>query len=148
VFDLAYLPYIVLLLSVFGAAAGALGAAVFGWQTLAGTLCLMVATVACVAFGNTSVERLFKWVSVLLYATYALFLLIAIAKFGNQAAPHFALPADSTGSASVRLHIERNKSTGLSSAVAASSGPLTHLRRECVALRAAFIRTLVPECPA
>ncbi|MEA3108913.1 MAG: hypothetical protein QOI88_3518 [Gammaproteobacteria bacterium] len=142
VFDLAYLPYIVLLLSVFGAAAGALGAAVFGWQALAGTLCLMVATAVCVAFGNTSVERLFKWVSVLLYATYALFLLIAIAKFGNQVAPHFALPADSTGwavrgltyaayniiGAVVILPVTRHLTSGRDALIAgALAGPLAML---------------------
>lgn len=96
-FDFAYVPYIVLLLSVFGAAAGALGAAVLGWHPLAGTLCLMAATASCVAFGNTSVERVFKWVSVLLYTTYALFLILAIAKFGKQVPAHFAMQADSGG---------------------------------------------------
>ncbi|HVW67383.1 MAG TPA: hypothetical protein VHB68_00345, partial [Steroidobacteraceae bacterium] len=97
VFDFAYVPYIILLLSVFGAAAGALGAAVFGWHPIGGTLCLMVATAYCVAFGNTSVERVFKWVSVLLYATYALFLVLAVAKFGKQVPSHFAMTADSGG---------------------------------------------------
>ncbi len=97
VFDIAYVPYIILLLSVFGAAAGVLGAAVFGWPPIVGTLCLMAATASCVAFGNNSVERLFKWVSVLLYATYALFLVLALAKFGARVPPHFALPADPAG---------------------------------------------------
>jgi uncharacterized membrane protein YkvI len=96
-FDIAYLPYILLLLSVFGAAAGALGTAVFGWPSIAGTVCLMAATACCVAFGNESVERLFKWVSVLLYATYALFLVLAITKFGKQVPLHFAASANSEG---------------------------------------------------
>jgi uncharacterized membrane protein YkvI len=96
-FDLTYLPYIVLLLSVFGAAAGAIGHVVLGWPPLGGTICLMVATACCVAFGNASVERLFKWVSVLLYTTYGLFLVLALAKFGSSIAPHFALPANSEG---------------------------------------------------
>ena len=39
VFELAYLIFMVLILAVFGAAAGAIGNAVFGWPTLLGTLC-------------------------------------------------------------------------------------------------------------
>src|SRR4051794_3005987 len=48
-FDIAYFPYIILLLSVFGAAAGALGQSVFGWAPIVGTVCLMIATAYCVA---------------------------------------------------------------------------------------------------
>ena len=60
VFELAYLVFMVLILAVFGAAAGAIGQAVFGWPTLVGTLVLMLAIGAFTAFGNHSVERLFK----------------------------------------------------------------------------------------
>ncbi len=65
VFELAYLLFVVLILAVFGAAAGAIGAAVFGWPELIGTLALIIAIAAFTAFGNTSVERLFKWVTIL-----------------------------------------------------------------------------------
>src|SRR5580698_11432287 len=41
VFELAYFAFIIVVLAVFSAAAGALGAAVFGWPALYGTLCLM-----------------------------------------------------------------------------------------------------------
>ena len=58
-------------------AAGAIGAALFGWPSLVGTLCLGVAIAGFVTFGNTSVERLFKWVSIFLYATYGLFVVLA-----------------------------------------------------------------------
>ncbi len=63
VFELAYLVFMVLILAVFGAAAGAIGQAVFGWPTLVGTLVLMLAIGAFTAFGNHSVERLFKYVA-------------------------------------------------------------------------------------
>ena len=63
VFEAAYFLFVILILAVFGAAAGAIGQALFGWPPLAGTLCLMLGIAAFAAFGNTSVERLFKWVS-------------------------------------------------------------------------------------
>jgi uncharacterized membrane protein YkvI len=96
-FELSYFPYVVLILSVFGAAAGAVGAAVFGWPVLYGTLCLMAGIALFTMFGNASVERLFKWVSIFLYATYAVFLVLALAKFGGKIAPSFAAPAPTDG---------------------------------------------------
>lgn len=90
VFELAYVLFLVLLLAVFGAAAGTLGQAMFGWPLLAGTLLLMASIAAFAAFGNTAVERLFKWVSFLLYGVYALFLLLALSSFGDRIADSFA----------------------------------------------------------
>jgi uncharacterized membrane protein YkvI len=97
VFEFAYFAFIIVILAVFSAAAGALGAAVFGWPALYGTLCLMTGIVVFTTFGNTSVERLFKWVSLLLYATYAAFLLLALVKFGGQIPIGFSRPAASEG---------------------------------------------------
>jgi uncharacterized membrane protein YkvI len=96
-FEISYYPYVVLLLSVFGAAAGAVGQAVFGWSKLSGTLCLMAGIALFTMFGNASVERLFKWVSIFLYATYALFLVLALSRFGPSIASHFAASAASDG---------------------------------------------------
>jgi uncharacterized membrane protein YkvI len=96
-FELSYYPYIVLILSVFGAAAGAVGQAVLGWPTLYGTLCLAAGIALFTAFGNTSVERLFKWVSIFLYATYGVFLVLALTRFGHRIAAHFAMPATADG---------------------------------------------------
>ncbi|MDB5674570.1 MAG: hypothetical protein JWM65_1552, partial [Sphingomonas bacterium] len=67
VFEIAYLLFVVLILSVFGAAAGAIGAATLGLPPIIGTLALAVAIALFVTFGNASVERLFKYVSFLLY---------------------------------------------------------------------------------
>ncbi|MFT3762077.1 MAG: hypothetical protein QM761_05590 [Pseudoxanthomonas sp.] len=89
-FEIAYLLFLVLLLAVFGAAAGSLGEAMFGWPRLAGTLLLMAAIGAFAAFGNRSVEGLFKWVSFLLYGVYALFLALALTRFGDRIAASFA----------------------------------------------------------
>ena len=88
-FELSYFPYIVLILAVFGAAAGAVGAAIFGWPKLYGTLFLMAGIALFTMFGNTSVEMLFKWVSIFLYATYAVFLILALSRFGDKILPSF-----------------------------------------------------------
>jgi len=89
-FELSYFAYLVVILAVFGAAAGSLGESLFGWPDLYGTLCLMAGIALFATFGSASVEHLFKWVSVFLYATYAVFLLLALTKFGSSIAPQFA----------------------------------------------------------
>jgi uncharacterized membrane protein YkvI len=96
-FELSYFPYIVLILAVFGAAAGAVGAAVFSWPKLYGTVWLMAGIACFTMFGNSSVERLFKWVSIFLYAVYAVFLILALWRFGGKIAPSFADPAPIAG---------------------------------------------------
>ena len=96
-FELAYLVFMVLILAVFGAAAGEIFAAMSGWPTLVGTLLLMVAIGGFVAFGNDTVEALFKWVSVLLYGTYALFVVLVLARFGAPVVAALATPQPTTG---------------------------------------------------
>jgi uncharacterized membrane protein YkvI len=96
-FELSFFPYVVLLLAVFGAAAGAVGEAVFGWPKLYGTLWLVAGIAFFTTFGNASVERLFKWVSVFLYATYGIFLVLALAKFGDKVLPSFASSPPAAG---------------------------------------------------
>ena len=83
-FEFAYLLFVVLILAVYGAAAGAIGNAVFGAPIWAGTVALMVGIAGVVAFGNKAVERLFRDVSYLLYGVYALFIVLALAKFGDR----------------------------------------------------------------
>jgi len=97
VFEISYLLFVVLVLAVFGAAAGAIGAAVLGLPIFAGTLVLMVAIALATAFGNPSVERVFTWVSFLLYGVYALFLLLALSHFGARIASGFAAPVPARG---------------------------------------------------
>ena len=89
-FEIAYVLFVVLILAVFGAAAGAIGSATFGMAPILGTLALMVAIAIATAFGNRSVERVFTWVSVLLYAVYAAFVLFALSSFGGQISQSFA----------------------------------------------------------
>ncbi|HKN79101.1 MAG TPA: hypothetical protein VJW16_08040 [Lysobacter sp.] len=97
VFELAYLVFMVLILAVFGAAAGAIGEAVFGLPRLVGTVLLMVGIGAFTAYGNHAVERLFKWVSFFLYGVYVLFFLFVLTSFGDRALTQFATPVPTEG---------------------------------------------------
>jgi len=89
-FEAAYLIFVVLILAVFGAAAGAIGAATFGWPEWAGSLLLAVLIVAITARGTGVVEQMFKYVSILLYTVYGLFLILALASFGGLIGQGFA----------------------------------------------------------
>jgi uncharacterized membrane protein YkvI len=83
-FEITYLLLVLIILSVFGATTGAIGHALFDWPPLAGTVALLVSIAVLVAIGPGAVEPLFKYVSVLLYATYAIFLALSLSKFGSQ----------------------------------------------------------------
>jgi uncharacterized membrane protein YkvI len=97
VFEIAYVLFVILILAVFGAAAGALGEAVLGVPRFAGTLALMAAIALVVAYGNSSVERLFKYVSFLLYGVYVAFAILALTHFGDRIAAGFHTPAPASG---------------------------------------------------
>ena len=91
VYEITNILFTVLILAVFGAAAGAIGHVVFGWPALLGTLCLVAGIISFAAYGNASVERLFKWVSFFLYGVYALFIVLALTTFGDRVMANFAL---------------------------------------------------------
>lgn len=97
VFEAAYFLFVVLILAVFGAAAGAIGQAMFGWPLYIGTLCLLVAIAGFVAYGNTSVEGLFKWASIFLYSVYAIFVVLALTSFGERIVEKLALAVPTDG---------------------------------------------------
>jgi uncharacterized membrane protein YkvI len=97
VFDLVYAATVLIVLSVFGAAAGEIGHAVFGWPTLVGTLAWVCGIAIVTAFGNDSVERLFKVVTYFLYAVYAVFVVLSLAHTGPQIAAAFAAPQQPVG---------------------------------------------------
>ena len=97
VFELAYLLFVVLILAVFGATAGAIGQAVFGAPVWLGTVLLALCIAGVVAFGNKAVERLFRDVSYYLYAIYALFIVLALWKFGARVPAGFAANPQTSG---------------------------------------------------
>src|SRR3546814_2479980 len=82
-FEVSSRIFVVLILAVFGAAAGAIGAATFGWPEFAGSVLLALSIVAVTSFGTDIVETLFKYASMLIYAVYALFLVFALTSFGD-----------------------------------------------------------------
>jgi len=96
-FEVGYLIFVVLILAVYGAAAGAIGSAVFGAPVWAGTFALAICIAGIVAFGNKAVERLFRDVSYYLYAIYALFIVLALWKFGAQVPAGFAAHPETSG---------------------------------------------------
>ena len=96
-FEFAYLIFVILILAVYGAAAGAIGEAVFGAPVWAGTVLLAICIAGVVAFGNKAVERLFRDVSYYLYAIYALFIVLALWKFGDRVPGGFAANPQSSG---------------------------------------------------
>jgi uncharacterized membrane protein YkvI len=96
-FEIAYILFVVLILAVFGASAGVIGAAMFGWPSFVGAVLLAVAILATVSLGNSAVEGVFKYVSFLLYGVYALFLILSLFSFGDRIAAGFTTPAPWTG---------------------------------------------------
>src|SRR4051812_46959278 len=96
VFETAYVLFVVLILAVFGAAAGAIAASL-GVPAIVGTLLLMTLIAVVVAYGNISVERLFTYVSFLLYGVYALFLVLALTRFGHRIVAGFSTTVPMAG---------------------------------------------------
>jgi uncharacterized membrane protein YkvI len=96
-FELAYYLLVLLALSVFGAAAGEIGHALTGLPMIAGTLALCICITAVAAFGNDAVETLFKYVSILLYGTYALFFVLCLHHFAGNIGAAFAQTPPSGG---------------------------------------------------
>lgn len=93
IFEIAYVLFIILVVAVFGAAAGEIGAAIFGIPVMAGSIVLALAIVAATALGNESVERLFKFATPFIYLVYIVFMLLAFTSFGERIADHFAVAA-------------------------------------------------------
>jgi uncharacterized membrane protein YkvI len=97
IFEICYLLFIILVLAVFGAASGAIGTALLGWPSLVGTLVLIACISFVTAYGTASVERLFKWVSIFLYAVYAVFVVLSFFAFGDRIIVNLAAPAPHQG---------------------------------------------------
>ncbi|WP_372784623.1 hypothetical protein [Phenylobacterium sp.] len=96
-YEVAYLAALMVILAAFAAAAGAIAQAVFGLPPIAGALALVVSIAFVAAWGNDSVERLFKYVSFLLYGTYAVFLVLSLLQFGGRIGAAFAAETPTTG---------------------------------------------------
>lgn len=96
-FEIAYVLLILLILSVFGAAAGEVVALATGAPPLVGTLVLMAAIVAVLAAGSETVEAMFKYVSFFLYGVYALIVVLAMSRFGDRIGSALSSDVPTTG---------------------------------------------------
>jgi len=97
VFEIAYFCALIVILAVFAAAAGAIGQSLLGWPLIAGSLTLMAGIILVATWGNEAVERLFKYVTVFLYATYAIFVALSLFRFGDRMLGAFAQHPPITG---------------------------------------------------
>lgn len=89
IYEVAYLIALLLILSVIGAAAGALVSETFGVPANIGTVTL-IATIGLLTFyGSSLIEKVLASWSVILYLTYALFLIIGFVQFGDRIANGF-----------------------------------------------------------
>jgi len=96
-FEISYCLMVMLTLSVFGAAAGAIGASLFGLPVLAGALILSALIAGFTTFGNDAVEELFKYVSIGLYSVYALLTLLVFMRFSGRISHALVMPQTING---------------------------------------------------
>ena len=89
-FEIVFLIFLILILAVFGAAAGEIGSAVLDLPPYSGTLALMGMIAFVAAFGNWGAERLFSIASVLLYAVYIVFAILIFSRYHGDIATAFS----------------------------------------------------------
>jgi uncharacterized membrane protein YkvI len=89
-YEITWFLALMLILAVYAAAASAIGHSLFGWPDIAGAMLLITMIVGVTAWGNRAVERLFNYVSILLYGTYAAFVLLSLSRYGDRIAGAFA----------------------------------------------------------
>jgi uncharacterized membrane protein YkvI len=96
-FEILYFAYLILVLSVFGSAAGAIGHALLNLPDIVGTLALIAAVLLVCSAGQSAAEAVFKYVSVLLYSVYAIFLTLSLWSFTPRIVSAFHQPIPTTG---------------------------------------------------
>jgi uncharacterized membrane protein YkvI len=83
-YELAYFALGILVLAVIGSAAGSIVAEHLGLDQNIGTLALMVAICALVAWGTKAIEKVLAGWSFLLYATYGVFVYMYLSENGSE----------------------------------------------------------------
>ena len=96
-FEVSLILALIVVLAAYAAAAGAICETLLGWSMLTGSLLLVACVALVAAFGNQAVERLFKYVTYFLYATYGVFVLLSVEHFGAHIATAFAAPVPAAG---------------------------------------------------
>lgn len=102
-FEFAYLCFLFLILAVFGAAAGEIGTALFGLPGWAGPAALALSVLVFTAFGQESVEGLFKYASLFLYLVYLVFVVMCFTQVGGDILARFDEQIAPTGWVSAGL---------------------------------------------
>ena len=90
VYELAYFSLGLLVLAVIGAAAGELVSEHLGLSNTAGTITLMMLIGFLVFWGTALIEKVLAGWSFLLYATYAVFVVCYLWRYGGDLANNFA----------------------------------------------------------
>jgi uncharacterized membrane protein YkvI len=91
-FEIGWALAILVILAVFAAAAGEIGAADLGLPRLVGQLILVIAMAGCAAGGGRAVEGLFKWASVILYGIFAALFVLVLMRHGDKLSVAFSQP--------------------------------------------------------
>lgn len=84
IYELAYFALGILVLAVIGSAAGQVASDHLGISSNFGTIALMMAICALVAWGTKIIEKVLAGWSFLLYATYGVFVYMYLNNFGGQ----------------------------------------------------------------
>ncbi len=96
IYEIAYLIALLLILSVIGAAAGVLVSETFGVSANIGTIGL-IATIGLLTFyGSSLIEKVLASWSVLLYVTYAAFLILGFVQFGGRISSGLSIAEEGT----------------------------------------------------
>ncbi len=86
IYEVTYIAFIVLVLSVLGSAAGLLAKDAFGFSETTGVVLMMIAVGALVFYGSALIEKVLAFWSLGLYAIYIIFLIASFSIFGDQIA--------------------------------------------------------------
>ncbi len=96
-FEICYLLLLAIILAVIASAAGTMLRETFDLPYAVGVIGIIAAVGFLVFRGSSTIEKVLTGWSVVLYATYVVFFVWALSKFGGQIAPALSQGVDGTG---------------------------------------------------
>lgn len=90
-FEIGYVLLMLIILAVMGAAAGEIAYSLFGLPRLAGSLLMIAATGAMLAFGSATIEKFLVASVGYLYLVYLVFVVWSVVAFGDRIEASFAM---------------------------------------------------------
>src|SRR5690606_18560917 len=90
-FEVGYVLLMLIILAVMGAAAGEIAYSLFGLPRLAGSLLMIAATGAMLAFGSATIEKFLVASVGYLYLVYLVFVVWSVVAFGDRIEASFAM---------------------------------------------------------